>query len=226
MALAFFTAECLRLNWREQEISASSSPRMEWSKLRMWQIELWPSSIGKGSWAQVCHVWNNCPVIIHKVGSHRPCFWLKAAVSAVLDAGFRAVLKALKWGQAPLRIQLISRSWWSPVSAWFPHFTDYNTSLQVSMHSSRVTHRLNTETTCELYVIPILSSSGKQDFWIISLHLGILIFPNSHFRWQDRCSGYLWGHLCNLATHFLKQDSQECGEDKHWVQWGLMRSCK
>ena len=72
---------------------------------------------------------------------------------------------------------MISRSWWSPVSAQFPHFPDYNASLRVSVPSSRVTRKLNMEATCELYMLPILSSSGKQDFWMISLHLGVLIFP-------------------------------------------------
>lgn len=163
----------------------------------------------------MCHVWNNCSIIIYKVGSHRPCFWLKQAVSAVLDAGFSAVLRALQWGLAFLGIQMISRSRWSPVSAWFPHLSDYNASLQVSVPSSTATRRLNMETTCELDILPILSSSGKQEFWIVPLHLGVLFFPNSDFRWQDRCSGYLCGHLCNLATHFLKQYLPECGEDKH-----------
>jgi len=181
MALAFFTAECPRLNWREQAISAFSSPDTYWLQLRMWQIHLWPPPVEADNGAQVCHIWNNCLVTIHKAGSHRPCFWLKAAISAVPDAGLRAVLRALQWGQAVLRIWTMFRSWWSPVSARFPCFPDYNASLRAAVPGSRGTRGRNTETACELYTLPILSSSGKWDFWIISLHLGV-----SHYRLGDQ----------------------------------------
>lgn len=134
-------------------------------------------------------------VIIHEAGSHRSCFCLKVAVAAVLVAGSRAVLRALQRGQAALGIQKISGSWHSLVSAWFPHFPDGSASIKVFVPSSRVTRRLNMDTTCELYMLPVLSSSGKWDFRIISLHLGVLIFPGSHLRSQDMFWVSLWTSL-------------------------------